>query len=218
MATTRSRWRAVRSAILLAIATLPAIGLASQLAPPVHAECDGPHPTFDRTVATARRLVIGEVVAVRPGGIWDDHDLGVSSRFSVRVDVILRGGSPPRLEIDDVMTQPCAAPLVARRGDRILLALDGSDFAPPVSTNMIAWIDGEPISDVGFETRLSLQEAFALVGRPVPEPNAPESGPDGSAALLAVGAAAAVGIAIGVVRRRGRLAGPRGMRGPSAPG
>ncbi len=127
------------------------------------------------------------------------------------MDVVLRGGSAPLLEIDDVMTQPCAGALVARRGDRIVLALDGSDFVPPVSANMIAWIDGEPVRDVGFETRLSLEEAFALVGRPVPEPDAPESGPDGGAALLAVGAAgvAAVGLAIGVTRRRGRSPGPR---------
>jgi hypothetical protein len=209
VATTRGSWRAVRSAILLFIATLLAIALAGQLAPPVRAECDGPHPAFERTVATARRLVIGEVVAVRPGGRWEVDDFGVSSRFNVRVDVVLRGGSPPVLEIDDVMTQPCAAPLVARRGDRVLLALDGSDFVPPMPANMIAWIGGEPVRDAGFETRLSLQEAFALVGRPVPEPNAPESGPDGGAALLAVGAAAAVGTAIGVRRRRGRSPGPR---------
>jgi hypothetical protein len=63
------------------------------------------------------------------------------------------------LVIEDLPTQPCAAVVQARAGDRIALAFDASDFSPPIQVNSVAWIRGTPWDFIGVET-ISVPEIF----------------------------------------------------------
>jgi len=132
---------------------------------PASAECDGPVPSFRAVAPTAERVVIGDVVAVRPRA---QDGSGGSSRFTLRVRFVLRGEAPKVMEINDLSTQPCAADVIARVGDRIALAFDGIEYTPPTRVNTVAWIRGTPPSFVGVET-ISLARTFQILGLSVPE-------------------------------------------------
>lgn len=140
---------ASRAGVALA-AVMCALGAAAPIAV---AECDGPLPSFRDALPTADRVVIGEVIATRRGGIVA-HDPGGrgSSRFTLRVELTPRGTSQRVIEINDLPTQPCAFAAYAHVGDRIAIGFDATDFTPPVDVNVIAWLDGRPMDYVGVET------------------------------------------------------------------
>ncbi|MFI5101329.1 MAG: hypothetical protein ACHQE5_12585, partial [Actinomycetes bacterium] len=80
----------------------------------------------------ARRIVIGDVVAIASGGLKSPGTDGRSSRFTLRVRYVLRGTAPRVMEIRDVIVGDCTGDaLVARMGNRVALALDGTDIAFP---------------------------------------------------------------------------------------
>lgn len=147
----------------LVVALLAAAALTSG-ATPVGAECQGPVPSFRDVAPTAQRVLIGDVVAVQTGGLTEPDGSGHSSRFTLRVRYVPRGTAPAVMEISDLPTQPCAGVMVARVGDRIALALDGTDYTPPIPVNTIAWIRGSPpFNDPMFET-ITVAEVYALLG------------------------------------------------------
>lgn len=197
------------------VAALPALVGAWLIAgaAPVAAECDGPIPSFRSVAATAKRVVIGEVVAVHPSELTVEGADGRSSRFTLRVTDVPRGGAPKTMEIDDLPTQPCASIVVARVGDRLAIAFDAIDFEPPMRVNTAAWIRGVPpgtefdlISAFESTTRA---EVYALLGLEPPDTSvAPVSdeAPRGQPWWLLVAAAVAGGVAgwHGSSRRRQR--------------
>jgi hypothetical protein len=132
-------------------------------AAPVAASCDGPVPSFRAVVATARRVIVGDVVGVAPSALSAGRTDGRSARFTLRVRNVLRGEAPAVIEIRDLPTQPCASVVLARTADRIALAFDALDFEPPIHVNTAAWIRGTPFS--GFET-ITLAQVLSLVSPP----------------------------------------------------
>ncbi len=58
--------RATRLSVVSAFA---AMVLATGATPPW--QCDGPVPSFRKALPTAKRIVIGDVVKVRPGGLFE---------------------------------------------------------------------------------------------------------------------------------------------------
>lgn len=135
------------------------------------AECDGPIPSFRDATSTAKRIVIGDVIAVAPGGLVEPGADGRSSRFFLQVRYVLRGQAPSVMEIRDLPTQPCAPGLIAAEGDRLALAFDAIDFTPPIKVNTVAWIRGMAPDWIGIEM-ITVPEAFALVGLNPPDTSA----------------------------------------------
>ncbi len=178
-----------RSTLLAIIAlTVPAA------AAPVAAECDGPYPSFRTALGTAQRVVIGDVVAVRKGGGWDPaKGRGEASRFTLEVRFVPRGTAPAQMEITDLPTQPCASMVLVHEGDRIALLFGGTDFTPPVTVNVAAWIQGTPQDYPGVET-ITVAEIYRLLGLDPPDTStAPADPADRSDAgfLLRIAALAA---------------------------
>ena len=110
----------------------------------VTADCDGPIPSFRDALSTAKRIVIGDVVAVHGGGQVEPGPGGRSTRFTLRVRFVPRGSALAEMVIRDLPTQPCAPIVEARIGDRIALALEATDYSPPTQVNSVAWIEGVP--------------------------------------------------------------------------
>jgi hypothetical protein len=180
--------RRSRGVAPLAVATTLAIGLAVASAPDVSAECDGPVPSFRDHATSADRVVIGDVIAVDMTSRWrDDH--GGSSRFTLRVRYVLRGPFEGTMKLRDLAYLPCADHiLVARKGDRIALALGASAFTPRIDFDTAAWIRGTPYP---FSERITVSDAFSLFGQRPPDTSTELSPTDGGqtwtgfAALLA---------------------------------
>lgn len=149
----------VASAIVL---TVGGTGAATTLA-----ECDGPVPSFRKALGNAQQIVIGDVIAVRRGGLLEPQADGRSSRFTLRVRHVLRGEAPKLMDIRDLVTQPCAGSIVARPGDRIAIAFDAIAFTPPMVVNSAAWIRGEPWGD-SYE-RITETEIFERLGLDAPD-------------------------------------------------
>ena len=169
-------------------------------------ECSGPFPSFERASASARRIVIGEVIATLPGA--EPMEDGRSSQFLLRGWSVLEDDRPLEMEIRDVETQPCSGYIVARPGDRIAIAFDGHDFAQAQVVNAVAWLQGEPPPFEGIEVT-TIAAIYALLGRVPPVPAAPDPvAPAGPSidrpiiVLLAVAAASALGVA--ALQRRPR--------------
>jgi hypothetical protein len=161
--------RAIRVAALPALAGVWLIAGAG----PVAAECDGPIPSFRAVVGTAKRVIIGEVVAVHPSELTAEGTDGRSSRFTLRVTDVPRGRAPETMEIVDLPTQPCAGHVVARVGDRLAIAFDAIDFEPPIRLNTAAWLRGVPPSSefdlmTEFEST-TREEVYALLGLEPPD-------------------------------------------------
>jgi hypothetical protein len=150
------------------IATLAILGFAGGIA----ADCQGEPPPFGQTVASAKQVVIGDVVAVRAR---DDLAGGPSSRFTLQVTHIVRGDSFARVDINDIATQPCASQIVAAMGDRIALALGATAYDPPILVNAVAWIVGKPPE--GFEVT-TVEDVYRLAGVPMPGPGGLAAAPD----------------------------------------
>jgi hypothetical protein len=151
--------------------TLLAIGAGT-----VAAECDGPEPSFRHALATAKRIVIGDVVAVQDGGLAHVGVGGRSSRFTLRVRNVLRGDAPAVMHIRDLPTQPCAPGVVARVGDRIALAFDAVDYTPAIPVNAVAWLRGTPPPYEGIET-VTLAELSELLGFEIADTSTAALGP-----------------------------------------
>ncbi len=135
-------WRRFITGVLASAVAFGAIAVSPL---PVAAECDGPVPSFRDALATAKRVVIGDVIAVRDGGLARAAtNNGWSSRFTLRVRYTPVGDAGRTMEINDLPTQPCAGVIQAREGDRIALAFDATDFSPAIQVNTVAWIRGTP--------------------------------------------------------------------------
>ncbi len=153
----------IRFSVAAAIAlTVGGIGASTTFA-----ECDGPVPSFRKALGTAQRIVIGDVINVRPGGVLEPQADGRSSRFTLRVRRVLRGEALREMDIRDLVTQPCAGSIVARPGDRIAIAFDAIDFTPPMVVNSAASIRGEPWGD-SYE-RITEPEIFERLGLDAPD-------------------------------------------------
>jgi hypothetical protein len=142
-------------------------------AAPVAAECDGPIPSFREVAPTAKTIVIGDVIDVQPGGLIDGIRGGRWSRFTLKVLYVVRGSARPTMEVRDVPTQPCASGIVARQGDRIAIAFEGTAFTPVVVVNTAAWIRGEPpfaeIDPLSAFESITRDAVFRLAGVDPPE-------------------------------------------------
>jgi len=188
------------------LATAIAVGALAVSPLQAAADCDGPVPSFRDALATAKRVVIGDVIAVRDGGVVEAAaNDGWSSRITLRVRYTPVGKAEPTMEVSDLPTQPCAGVVQARKGDRIALAFDATDFSPPIEVNTVAWIRGTPWDYFGVET-ITVAEAFRLLDLTPPDtatlPEQPtQELPVGLFVALATGA-----LAGGLAWRRSRLA------------
>lgn len=188
------------------LAAVLAFGALTVSPLPVAAECDGPVPSFRDALSTAQRIVIGDVIAVRDGGLVEaTANGGWSSRFLLRVRYTPVGEAEPTMEIRDLSTQPCAGFVIAREGDRIALAFDATDFTPPIQVNTVAWIRGVPWDFIGVET-ITVTEIFQLLGLAPPDTatlaeRSTQESPLGLLVVLAAGA-----LAVSLAWRRTRLA------------
>ena len=187
------------------IVAWPALIAAGLIAatPPVAAECDGPIPSFRAVAASAKHVVIGEVVGVRPSELNGDSADGRSTRFTLRVTEVPRGRAPRTMEIDDLPTQPCAGFVRARVGDRIAIAFDATDFEPPIRVNTAAWLRGVPPGSEhdlisAFEPTTRAQ-VYALLGLEPPDTAAPpfRVAPTGEPPWSLLAVAAVAGAAAG---------------------
>jgi hypothetical protein len=149
---------------------------------PADAECDGPAPSFLPALATAKRIVIGDVIEVQAGGLLEPQADGRSSRFTLRVRYVLRGDAPARMDIRDLVMQPCAGTVIARTGDRIAIAFDAVDFTPPIRVNAVAWIRGTPPEGNETITQTAIFEHLGLTA-----PNTAIAPPDAPARLWPMG-------------------------------
>jgi hypothetical protein len=150
------------------IAILGGLGFAGGAA----AECDGPPPPFDETIASAKQILIGDVIAIDPA---NDAGEGRSRRFTLQVSDVVRGQAAAQLDMDDVPTQPCASVIIAALGDRIAVAFNGTAFTPQIEVNAVAWIAGQP--PVGFEAT-TIENVHKLAGVPMPAPGPAAPKPD----------------------------------------
>lgn len=145
-----------------------ALVVATAAAGPALADCDGPVPSFRDHAAEAKRIVIGDVIDVDRGAPWTD-DQGRSSRFTLRVRYVIRGPAERVMSLRDRAFLPCSDHIIiARKGDRVALALDAKGFQPPITFDTVAWIRGTPPEFAGIE-QTTVREAFRLVGRELPE-------------------------------------------------
>jgi hypothetical protein len=158
----RSLHGAVRLVLAAAIATVALAAGPLQ----VSAECDGPYPSLRDALATAKRVVIGDVIAVRNGGLVEAASSdGWSSRFTLSVLYTPVGRAPATMQINDLPTQPCADRVIVREGDRIAIAFGATDYTPPIKVNAVAWIRGASYSGETITTG----EVFRLLGLAQPD-------------------------------------------------
>ncbi len=195
-------------AIARRLVILPVVAASLALAPPpALAECDGPFPSFEHAAPSARRIVIGQVVATLPGA--EAFEDGRTSQFVLRGWSVLEDDRHVEIEVRDVQSQPCSGYIVARPGDRIAIAFEGHDFAPAQVVNAVAWLEGDPppIDGIEFTT---IGAIYARLGRvpPVPvatDPAEPAADPwisTPTVVLLVLAATSALGVV--VLRRRPR--------------
>jgi hypothetical protein len=164
----------VRTAARAAVGLTLVMGGLTATAPFAAAECDGPLPSFRDALPTADRVVIGEVIAIHPGGMVVRDPAGRGySRFALRVELTPRGTSERVIEIRDLPTQPCASPAYAHLGDRVAIGFGATDFTPPVDVNVIAWLDGRPMDYIGVETT-TVAAIYRRLGLEVPDTSTAE--------------------------------------------
>lgn len=139
-------------------------------AAPAAAECSqlDTWPSFREAARTAKRIIVGEVVA---GYSYDSTDR--ATQFRLRVDELLRGLSDPVIDFRDGVYSgeaticPGDSILRVRIGDVIAFAFDArlSGSSNPVLT--VAYVRGNPDKFLmpGIE-RLTLAEVRAAAGLP----------------------------------------------------
>ena len=178
----------------------------SLLANPSNAlgECDGPFASFRNAAPSARRIVIGDVIASLPGPPEND---GRTSRFTLQGWSVFDGDQPITIDVRDLLSQPCAGYIMARPGDRIAIAFDGHDFVPLMVVNAVAWIGPAP-EFLGIEST-DIPAIYALLGRVPPAVlpgSVPATDPDGPPRTIALPlialAVLALMLAIGIVAWR----------------
>jgi len=145
-----------------------AIGLAMLGSTYASAECDGPAVSFAERAGEAPLVVIGDVISIDPAASVSD-ELGRSSRFTIEVLHVLRGEAVTSIVVDDEPTGPCSGYVLARRGDRLALAVGLTnrlhfDF----SWSAVAWIRGLPLDYEGIE-RTTVAGAFRALGLQAPD-------------------------------------------------
>lgn len=160
--------RLVVAAVSLA-ATLLALFPAGALA-----DCDGVIPPFGEFAPTASRIVIGEVTSTDPNAPWKGGH-GASSRFTLRIDYVVRGSAASVLTVRDQPFLPCADHIIqARPGDRIALAFDialnleGFGAAPDAKFATIAWVAANAPREWWEVEQLTVAEVYELAGEPPP--------------------------------------------------
>jgi hypothetical protein len=125
---------------------------------------------------------------------------GRSSRFRLDVVYVLRGDASASLLVEDELSGPCSGPILARRGDRIAIALGLTDklLFKESSWSAVAWIRGTPVEYEGIE-RVTVSSAFRVLGLEPPDTATLPTAPgrfrlsDGIALLAGlIGAAAAI--------------------------
>ena len=166
------------------------------LAPPIAlGECDGPFPSFEHAAPSARRIVIGQVIATLPGA--EAFEDGRTSQFVLRGWSVLENDRAVEIDVRDVLSQPCSGYIVARPGDRIAIAFEGHDFAPAMVVNAVAWLQGEPPPFDGIEVT-TIGAIYARLGRvpPVPAPAAGGPSIDWPIVLLVLAAASALVVVV----------------------
>ena len=157
-------------------------------------ECDGPFPSFEHAAASARRIVIGQVIATLPG--TEPMEDGRSSQFVLRGWSVLEGDRPVEIDVRDVLTQPCSGYIMARPGDRIAIAFEGHDFMPAQVVNAVAWLQGDAPPVEGIETT-TIGAIYARLGRVPPSPAQAAAGSSIDwpiVVVLGLGAASALGV------------------------
>jgi hypothetical protein len=166
-------------------------------------ECDGPFASFQNAAPSARRIVIGDVVATLPGPPVEND--GRTSRFTLQGWSVLDGDQPITIDVRDLLSQPCAGYIMARPGDRIAIAFDGHDFVPLTVVNAVAWIGPAP-EFLGIEST-DIPSIYALLGRVPPAvlPGSEPAAPPRNAALPLIAIVVlALLVALGIVAwRRG---------------
>ena len=173
----------------------------------VLSECDGPFPSFENAAPSARRIVIGQVIATLPGS--PSFDDGRTSRFTLRGWSVLDGDQPVEIDVQDLQSQPCAGYITARPGDRIAIAFEGLDFTPAQVVNAVAWVEDDPPQVDGIEST-TIGAIYALLGRAPPvlvQPTAaePATGPSIEwPIVLALVVALAWALSVLTLRRRPR--------------
>jgi hypothetical protein len=170
-------------------------------------ECDGPFASFQNAAPSARRIIIGDVVATLPGPPVEND--GRTSRFTLQGWSVLDGDEPITIDVRDLLSQPCAGYIMARPGDRIAIAFDGHDFVPLTVVNAVAWIGPAP-EFLGIEST-DIPAIYALLGRVPPavlpgsvpaaatDPDAPPT--DAALPLIAL-AVLVLLLALGIIARR----------------
>lgn len=154
------------------LATAVVIGLAAAAPPPAAAECDGPPVSYRTYASSAPTVVIGRVSAIDSGRIDPDaDDPGRSTGFTLAVQSVLRGTAGQTLDLVDVRSGPCSAPLAVRVGDRIAIASGLQDrlFFGDETWAAVAWIEGEPPAWLAEVERLSVAEVFRVLGLDPPD-------------------------------------------------
>jgi hypothetical protein len=135
-------------------------------ASPAIAECDGPIPDFRIVVQSASRVFIGDVTAV----VNPDPD-GFGARFTIDVGYVLRGRLHHwPMEIRELRGSPCSGNIVAAKGQRIALALDGSGLVGgrSATTNSVAYITGDAPSWWDWsDPHLRFDDIYRLAGVPL---------------------------------------------------
>ena len=164
-------------------------------------ECDGPFPSFEQAAKSARRIVIGQVIATLPGA--EAMEDGRSSQFVLRGWSVLEDDRPVEIDVRDVKTQPCSGYIVARAGDRIAIAFEGHDFAPAQVVNAVAWLQGDPPPFDGIEFT-TIGAIYARLGRVPPSPAPAAAGPSFDRPIVVVLVLAATSV-LGVVVLQRRL-------------
>jgi hypothetical protein len=179
------------------IATVGVLGFAGGAA----AECNGPSSPFAEAVGSAKRIVIGDVVAIVP---TKDLIGGFSGQFTIQVSHVVRGDAVTRLDLSYETTDPCSGnTIIAGIGDRIALAFGATAFNRPVQVTGVAWIVGQPNGN--FETT-TIEDVYKLAGVPMPETtvafDTTEATPSWLGPVIWGLTVGAVLVVVGVVSRR----------------
>ena len=152
-------------------------------------------PSFAKVARTADQVVIGAVSTVEV-----EAPNEYASAFTVTVESVLVGPIQAVIEVRDLVSNPaCATVLLAREGDRIALAIGGTDFGYAKQVSAIAYLAGIPHRpDIESMTVADVHAAAGIPDTAVP----PATNPVGRA-VWPVAAAVFVGCVLALRSRRG---------------
>jgi hypothetical protein len=172
-----------------------AFGLATIVALPVAAECDGPALSFRQYAPTAPMVVIGDVSAIDADGVVpDDGDPGRSRVFTLAVRYVVRGTAGDTLEVANLASGPCSGPVTVRVGERLAIAFRVTSPSWDAPSNAVAWLRGTPPRLPGIE-QLTVAQVFTTLGLVPP----PTSTAAPASTTVPIGLLFAVGLAVLVI-------------------